>query len=291
MSKFEIADKATAVESDVQPAAFLSEIQEHRHLLRMAGGKDQPAAPVETASPDSPGAVSEKTPAAKVMDETMTAAQKELAERRTKNGSISPEDLQEILPKYFPKMKEAISLSDAMASGARKEAEAEYKIFKPFVDQFERDLPAASKRTEAAAAKIPDSDREKVNPLVMELVDEKTTDKRKEEIRTDLAKYPDLVESVEGMNKLLTEFAAKSTKLENAVQTMQNSLQESLVIRGMYKASLEAGFGDRAELERVEKEAAVVQQLFKQAITDPRPLFVDPADLQPKKPLPKTWTI
>lgn len=283
MSKFEMAEKANPEEAVAQPAAFMSEMHQHRDLLKTAGGTDKVQAPGDKG-PAEPTV--EMSPAAVMMDATMTAAQKEVQERKAKNGTITPEDLKEILPKYFPKMKEAITLSDQTAATARKEAEEAYKVAKPAFETYPTELPKASQRLFAAAQAVPEAERAKVEPVLKEFIDEKATPERKAEIRKELAKYPDLIDSIEAVDTLQKDMSAKLEKLSTAVGTMQNSLAESLMMRGMYKGSLEAANGDMAESQRVEKEAAIVQELYKKAMTNPEVLFVDPTDLAPKKPLP-----
>ncbi len=227
-----------------------------------------------------------ETPADKAMNEVMTSIQKELADRKAKNGSVGEADLKEVLPKYFPKMKEAISLADTQAAASRKIAADEYVRVKPDLQRFSTEFPKAMERFTNATEKVPDADGEKVDGLLTELTDAKTSAARKAEIRKDLAKYPDLADSTEALQKMTTEAEAKFGKLTQAVKDMTHGLADGLLHRGFYAQSLQQADGDPKEIERVAREAQAVQQLYIQAVKAPGTLYMPPEDLQPKKPLP-----
>ncbi len=228
----------------------------------------------------------EMSPAEKLFTETMTSAKKELDDRKAKNGKVDETDFKEVMPKYFPKLKEAITLADTQAAAGRKTAADEYTRVKPDLEKFAADLPKTMERFGKASAAVPEADGEKVGSLLTELVESKTADARKADIRKELAKYPDLADSAEALNKLSTDAEAKFGKLYKGVQDMQNGLAQGLVIRGFYGESLNQTGGDPKEIERVVKEAQAIAQLYVRAMQAPHTLFMPPEDLQPKKPLP-----
>ena len=228
----------------------------------------------------------ELSPAEKLMNETMTAAKKELADRAAKNGKIEEADLREIMPKYFPKMKEAITLADNQAVTSRKTAADEYLRVKPDLEKFSVDFPKVLERFGKASDAVPESEEGKVGPLVEELVSDKTTAARKAEIKKELGKYPDLADSAEALNKMSTDAEAKFGKMYKAAEDMQSGLAQGLAIRGFYAESLNQAGGDPKEIERVLTEAKAIAQLYVQAMQAPQSLFMPPEDLQPKKPLP-----
>lgn len=227
-----------------------------------------------------------ETPADKLMKEVMAGIQQELTDRKTKNGSVGEADLREVLPKYFPKMKEAITLSDTHAAASRKIAADEYVRVKPDLQKFAEEFPKVTERFSKAAGAVPEADGERVEGLLTELTDAKTAESRRAQIRQDLAKYPDLAASAEAGTKLTTDAEAKFGKLSQAVKDMTHGLADGLLHRGFYVQSLQQTGGDAAEIERVTKEAAVIQQLYLQAVQAPGTLYMPPEDLQPKKPLP-----
>lgn len=228
----------------------------------------------------------EMSPAEKLMSETITAVRKELADRQAKNGKIETADLKEIMPKYFPKMKEAITLADTQAAAGRKTAAEEYLRVRPDLEKFAADFPKAMERFGKASDAVPQADEEKASDLLVELTDAKTADARKADIRKELAKYPDLAESAEALHTMSKDAEAKFGKMYKGVEDMQNGLAQGLAIRGFYFESLSQVEGDPAEVERVTNEAKAVAQLYIQAMKAPQTLFMPPEDLQPKKPLP-----
>lgn len=228
----------------------------------------------------------ESSPAEKLMSETITAARKELAERQAKNGKIEAADLKEIMPKYFPKMKEAITLADTQAAAGRKTAADEYLRVKPDLEKFAVDFPKAFERFGKASNAVPEAEQEKVGTLLGELIEDKASAARKAEIRKELTKYPDLADSAEALGKMSTDAEAKFGKLYKGVEDMQNGLAQGLAIRGFYLESLNQSGGDAAEIEKVANEAKAVAQIYIRAMQAPQTLFMPPEDLQPKKPLP-----
>ncbi len=238
------------------------------------------------AQAQTPGEQQQLSPAQKLMEETVTAAKKELEERKTKNGTLSDADFKEILPKHFPKMKEAITLADQQAADGRRTAEAEYKKVGADLAKFSEDFPKAMERVGKASNAVPESEQEKVGALLSELTNEKTSADRKEAIRKDLAKYPDLTASAEEVIKLSTDAETKFSPLFKAVEDMQTGLASGLSSRGFYAACLKQSDSDPQELERVTKEAQALAQLFIRAMQAPETLFVPPEELQPRKPLP-----
>ncbi|MCC7529282.1 MAG: hypothetical protein IT342_12235 [Candidatus Melainabacteria bacterium] len=234
-----------------------------------------------------PGAQqNELSPAEKLISETITAARKELAERQAKNGKVDAADLKEVMPKYFPKMKEAITLADTQAAAGRKTAADEYLRVKPDLEKFAVDFPKAFERFGKASNAVTEADGESVGSLLSELVESKTAAARKAEIRKELAKYPDLADSAEALNKMSTDAEAKFGKLYKGVEDMQNGLAQGLAIRGFYVESLNQTGADPAEIEKVKNEAKAVAQIYIRAMQAPQTLFMPPEDLQPKKPLP-----
>lgn len=234
-----------------------------------------------------PGQAPEQlTPAQKLMNETIKDVQKELAERKAKNGTLGEADFQEILPKYFPKMKEAITLADTTAAAGRKTAADEYLRVKPDLEKFQVDFPKAVERLGQASNAVPETESAKVGGLLSELTDSKTSDERKAEIRKDLGKYPDLAESAEAFAKLSNDAEAKFGKLYQGITDMQTGLAEGLTFRGFYAKCLSQSSFDTKEIERINKEGEAVAQLYIRAMQAPHTLFMPPEDLQPKKPLP-----
>jgi hypothetical protein len=230
----------------------------------------------------------EMSPAQKLLSETTTALQKEIADRKLKNGTVTEADLREIVPKYFPKMKEAITLADTAAINGRKLAADEYLRVKPDLEKFADDFPKAVERLGKASNAVPEADAERTAGLLSELTEEKTAEARKAEIRKDLSKYPDLAESTEAFVKLSKDAETKFGKLYQGVSEMQAGLAEGLAFRGFYLQCLNQSSFDTAEIERVKKEGEAVAQLYVRAMQAPQTLFMPPEDLQPKKPLPPT---
>lgn len=226
------------------------------------------------------------TPAGKAMSEAVTGFQKELAERKAKNGKLAETDFGEILPKYYPKMKEAISLADTSAAQGRKEAADEYLRVKPDLQAFGKAFPQAMERFSNASNAVPVGEDEKVGKLLTELTGDKTAAERKSQIRQELAKYPDLTDSAEHLFKVKTDADAKFEKLNAAVEKMQTGLGQSLMFRGFYSQAITQGFGNPAEAEQATKEAQMISQLYVKAMTAPQTLFMPPEELVPPKPLP-----
>ncbi len=231
----------------------------------------------------------EISPAEKLMNETVTAAKKELDDRKAKNGTIGEADFREVMPKYFPKMKEAITLADTQAATGRQTAESEYKLVKPDLDKFAIEFPQSLERFTKASSAVPETEQPKVGALLGELTEAKTADARKADIRKELAKYPDLAESAEAFTKVATDGEAKFAKLTKGISDMQNGLAQGLAIRGFYLESLNQSTFDTAEMETVTNEAKAVAQLYVRAMQAPQTLFMPPEDLQPKKPLPPVY--
>ncbi len=226
------------------------------------------------------------SPAEKLMSETITAAKKELAERQAKTGTLGEADFKEVMPKYFPKMKEAMTLADTQAAEGRKTAAEEYLRVRPDLDKFKVEFPVAMERFGKASNAVPEAEAPKVGALLGELLSDKTAAARKAEIKTELAKYPDLADSAEAFNKVNVDAEAKFGKLYKGVEDMQSGLAQGLAIRGFYAESLNQSGGDPAEIAKVTNEAKAVAQLFMRAMQAPQTLFMPPEDLQPKKPLP-----
>jgi hypothetical protein len=231
----------------------------------------------------------ELSPAEKLMNETVAAAKKELDDRKAKNGTIGEADFREVMPKYFPKMKEAITLADTQAAAGRQTAETEYKLVKSDLEKFAVDFPKSMERFAKASSAVPETEQPKVGALLGELTEEKTADARKADIRKELAKYPDLAESAEAFTKVATDGEAKFAKLTKGISDMQEGLAQGLAIRGFYLESLNQSTFDTAEIERVTNEAKAVAQLYVRAMQAPQTLFMPPEDLQPKKPLPPVY--
>lgn len=229
------------------------------------------------------------SPAQKLMDDTIAAAKKELEERKNKNGTLSDADFKEILPKHFPKMKEAITLADQQAATGRRNAEAEYKRVGVDLAKFTEDFPKAMERFGKASDAVPEAEQEKVGALLSELTEDKTTAERKQAIRKDLAQYPDLAESAESVMNLTTESEKKFGPLFQAVEDMQQGLASGLANRGFYATCLKQTDSDPKEIERVTKEAEALARLFVTAMQAPQMLFMPPEELQPKKPLPPVY--
>ncbi|HNB24770.1 MAG TPA: hypothetical protein PKZ32_20280 [Candidatus Melainabacteria bacterium] len=260
-------------------------------MLKMPTNFDKTAAAsgdfvLTQAQVQAPGEGAQISPAQKLMDETVAAARKELEERKSKNGTLSDADFKEILPKHFPKMKEAISLADQQAAEGRRTAEAEYKRVGADLAKFTEDFPKAMERLGKASSAVPEAEQEKVGALLTELTEEKTSAQRKEAIRKDLEKYPDLAASAENVMKMSTDSEKKLGPLFKAVEDMQVGLATGLTGRGFYAACLRQANGDPQEIERVVKEGQALAKLFVTAMQAPQMLFMPPEDLQPKKPLP-----
>jgi hypothetical protein len=229
------------------------------------------------------------SPAQKLMDDTIASAKKELEERKNKNGTLSDADFKEILPKHFPKMKEAITLADEQAATGRRTAEAEYKRVGADLAKFGEDFPKAMERFATASDAVPEAEQEKVGALLSELTEDKTTAERKQAIRKDLAKYPDLADSAESVMNLTAESEKKFGPLFQAVEDMQQGLATGLTNRGFYATCLKQTDSDPKEIERVTKEAEALARLFVTAMQAPQMLFMPPEELQPKKPLPPVY--
>lgn len=229
------------------------------------------------------------SPAQKLMEDTIAAAKKELEERKNKNGTLSDADFKEILPKHFPKMKEAITLADEQAATGRRTAEAEYKRVGADLAKFGEDFPKAMERFATASDAVPEAEQEKVGALLSELTEDKTTAERKQAIRKDLAKYPDLADSAESVMNLTAESEKKFGPLFQAVEDMQQGLATGLANRGFYATCLKQTDSDPKEIERVTKEAEALARLFVTAMQAPQMLFMPPEELQPKKPLPRLY--
>lgn len=241
------------------------------------------------AQAQQPAEQQQMSPSQKLMDETVKAAKKELEERKAKSGTLSDADFKEILPKHFPKMREAITLADQQAANGRRTAESEYKRVGADLAKFSEDFPKAIERLGKASDAVPDAEQEKVGTLLSELTSEKTSSDRKDAIRKDLAKYPDLAASAEEAMKLNADAEKKFTPLFKAIEDMQTGLATGLSHRGFYATCLQQADGDPKELERVTKEAQALAQLFITAMKAPEQLFMPPEDLQPKKPLPPVY--
>ena len=258
------------------PARFDNTSQAGDFVLTQA----QAQAPVEEQKP---------SPAQKLMDDTIASAKKELEERKNKNGTLSDADFKEILPKHFPKMKEAITLADEQAATGRRTAEAEYKRVGADLAKFGEDFPKAMERFATASDAVPEAEQEKVGALLSELTEDKTTAERKQAIKKDLAQYPDLADSAENVMNLTAESEKKFGPLFQAVEDMQQGLATGLASRGFYATCLKQTDSDPKEIERVTKEAEALARLFITAMQAPQMLFMPPEELQPKKPLPRLY--
>ena len=284
------ANIANAAQADAEQTPFTRAGFNPQDLLQTVQGKSERTAQGDMVLVQNGAKPTElpqeMTPAQKLMNETITAVQKELADRKSKNGTLGEADFQEILPKHFPKMKEAITMADTAAAAGRKTAADEYLRVKPDLEKFAVDFPKAVERFGKASQAVPEADSEKVGGLLSELTDEKTADARKAEIRKDLSKYPDLADSAEAFTKLSKDAEAKFSKLYQGVTEMQTGLAEGLAFRGFYAQCLNQSSFDTKEIERVNKEGEAVAQLYIRAMQAPQTLFMPPEDLQPKKPLP-----
>ncbi len=279
------APAATAAATEESPfvrAGFNPEEMFQKTQVKFDGDKVL----VQAQAPSEQALKEQQTPAQKLMTETLNAAEKELAARKAKNGSIGEADLKEIMPKYFPKMKEAVALADTQAAAGRKTAAEEYLRVKPDLEKFATDFPKAMERFGKASDAVPEAEGEKVGAMLTELNGEKTSAARKAEIRKDLSKYPDLAESSEALMKMSNIAEAKFGKMYQGITDMQTGLTQGLAYRGFYAESLKQSGGDPKELDRVTKEAQAVAQLYVRAMQAPQLLFMPPEDLQPRKPLP-----
>lgn len=283
-------DISQSAPAEAQESPFVRAGFDPQELLKQTPVKlDGDKVLVQNAAPTEQALQELQTPAQKLMTDTMEAAKKELTERKTKNGSVSEADFKEILPKYFPQMKEAISLADKQAAAARKTAETEYVKVKPDLERLSAAMPKAMERVGAALNTVPKDDQPKVGALLGELTDDKTAAARKAEIRKDLAKYPDLADSAEAFTKVSKEVEQKVAPLAKAITEMQVGLAQGLSFRGFYAESLKTADADPNEIQRVTKEAQAVAQLYVRAMQAPGLLFMPPEDLQPKKPLPPVY--
>lgn len=265
MKGFEFCESAMAGEACAVSAAFQQEVEAERQ--KEVTQKAQATTKVEgaeakdaTAEAQAGGTKQvEKSKAIKIAEETLQAIQKDLQQRQKDNGKLEEKDVKEILPKYFPKLEEAVKEADSNFETVIGAAKPEWVKLRPELEQFQQKAEPIAAKFGAAAEKVAEADVEKVGGLIDEYGAKGTSDARKKEIEKDLSQYPGLLDSYLEMAKLRSDNAAMLDKAQKIQAGVAQAVKESIVVRDLYAEALVDGGGDQTKAEKIAQESQLLQ--------------------------------
>jgi hypothetical protein len=167
-------------------------------------------------------------------------------------------DKAKALGEVKPEVEKTIAAADAAQTAAMKQANTEMATLKPKLDADQAAMKAAAAPLQAAAAKVPEANREHVGQELQLLTNDKTSPALKKALEADLAGYAGLVPAAKAM--MAAEKAAEPDvkQFQDLKAKVEATAEDPVIARMVYADMLEQG-GDKAGALQATKEATALQ--------------------------------